>query len=430
MTDRIYKNILQTGVAAIMVFAPLAKGAMRSWSIAVVEVSVMLLVFMWLWRVNNHSDCRLKRTGLDIPILLFGILAIVSCMFSIYKFVSIKEFILMLTFAGVFYLVADNFNRKMMFHLGVLVVVIGVVTSTFGLIQYFSGLGHSWWRPDNFLASTYVNHNHFAGYLELAIPLGIGMLFASRGTFKGQGASGKGYGSKILLIVALIVMFTAFLFSQSRGAWASLAGAFLVTNIIFIRKKILQKWTVAAFLLLLVLMGALIAAGYDDVSERLGTLTDAQNEASLKTRAKIWQGGIEMVKENPVTGVGVGAFGLGFREQRPPGLSVRANFAHNDYLHMMAETGVLALPIMVWMIVLVLRSGFRSMRMIPPSPHAANACAVMDLSPVGGVALGATVGILSLSFHALVDFNFHITANMLTAAVLIGIIIGYENPAK
>jgi xanthine/uracil permease len=69
---------------------------------------------------------------------------------------------------------------------------------------------------------------------------------------------------------------------------------------------------------------------------------------------------------------------------------------------MMAEMGVLALPLMLWIIFGVVRKGFRSQ---------------------DGIVLGSAVGILRLALHGLVDFNFHITANVLTCSLLAGFIM-------
>ena len=87
---------------------------------------------------------------------------------------------------------------------------------------------------------------------------------------------------------------------------------------------------------------------------------------------------------------------------------------------------MLMLPVIIWMMLIIMIVGYRGVKAELVSPNAENSHAVMDLGGCGGVALGSTVGLLSLFFHALVDFNFHITANMITAAVLTGVIMGYN----
>ena len=133
-----------------------------------------------------------------------------------------------------FYLVLNNFGRRSGIYLASLIISIATGMSLLGLGQYFLGLNHSWWIPERFLASTYVNHNHFAGYLEIAIPLCIAMILGlKREKFSNPS---KQFSSKFGLVAALIIMFTALIFSQSRGGWISLVVALFVMNIVLIRK--------------------------------------------------------------------------------------------------------------------------------------------------------------------------------------------------
>ena len=83
MSNKAYRNILWIGLAAVMVFAPLAYGAVQIWSIVPIELVVLVLVLLWLWRANNRAE-RFRKTKIDIPIWLFAGLAAVSFIFSIY----------------------------------------------------------------------------------------------------------------------------------------------------------------------------------------------------------------------------------------------------------------------------------------------------------------------------------------------------------
>ena len=342
-------------------------------------------------------------------------LAGISCVFSIYKYASAMEMLRLMTMVGVFYLVVNNFDRWMSFRLVKLVIIMGTIMSLFGLAQYFCGLEHSWWKPDIFLASTYVNHNHFAGYLELAIPLAIGMVLAQK-----QAKLRSNQGNKILikvgLVAALIIMFIAFVFSQSRGAWACLAISLIVMNIVLVRKKVLKKESLLVFLLLLTLGIVYISSGYDAVARRLGSVEEINQESFFAGRLKIWQGSTRMIGDNSLYGSGIGTFVWGFPPYRPQTLQIRAHYAHNDYLQMMAEMGLLALPLMLWMIWVVVAAGFRWQDREGLKKK-------RRLGLTEGVVLGSAVGILSLSLHGLIDFNFHIPANMLVVACLAGIII-------
>jgi len=405
MTKSVYKKILWFGIALILVFSPLARGGIALWAITPVQAIVACLVFAWLWRFNNEKK-RFIRTRLDLPLVLFFILAVVSFVISDYKYASALEAARLLTIGGIFYLGVNNFRRSMSLKIVTLVIAVAAGASLFGLAQYFLGLQHSWWRPARFLAATYVNHNHFAGYLELATPLAIGLFFGIRRDDVSSDFKFKSY--KLGLAISLVVMILALIFSQSRGAWISLLASLLVMNIVLIKRKVLKKQSLIFFFLIFILLAAFIIGGYDSVAKRAESLEDVREENALNFRMKIWQGTASMIKDNFLTGTGIGTFVWRFPAYRPTRMRTRTYYAHNEYLHMMAEMGVLALPVMLWIIAIVIGSGLRIRR---------------DSRLTEGMVLGAAIGILSLALHGLIDFNFHIPANMIVVSCLAGIIM-------
>lgn len=403
---KVYKNIIWCGIAIVLVFAPLARGAVRLWSITAVEIGIVILSFIWLVKFVN-SGKEFRRTAIDLPIWLFVCVAIVSAVAGIYKYASILELVRLLTAVAMFYLVVNNFSRRLAVRIVSLIIVMGTSMSILGLAQYFLGLGHSWWVPDKFLAATYVNHNHFAGYLELCIPLAIGFFLSIKKDDIGSVFNFRFV--RFLLVCCILVMALAMVFSQSRGAWLSLTISLIVMNILLIKRRLLMPKSVYISFFLIAIAVAYVYGGYDDVSERLRSVEEISEEASLAVRAKIWRGSLSMIKDNPVIGTGIGTFVWGFPVYRPEGMAVQANYAHNDYLHIAVEMGVLAVALMLWIGSAVLKAGFRKTN--------------VDFELIDGIILGCSVGILSLALHGLVDFNFHIPANMLTASCIAGIIM-------
>jgi hypothetical protein len=294
MNSRADKTVLQLGIIALMIFAPLARGSVELWTLTVVEITVFLLVFFWLWKANNskkeiNSESResnFRHTKIDLPIWLFLILAAVSAVFSIYKYASITEMFRLMAIAGVYYLAVNNFNRIVVVRFASLIIIIATAMSLFGLGQYFLGLDHYWWAHEEFLSATYVNHNHFAGYLELAIPLAIGMVLGLR---RNRVSSDfKFLSFRIALILALITMGVAFVISQSRGGWICLLIALIIMNIALIRKKVLGKVSLAIFLFFIVLGVVYFFSGDDAVATRLQTIETINQEGFLAGRIKIW----------------------------------------------------------------------------------------------------------------------------------------------
>ena len=398
-----YKDLLWILMAVLLIFSPVARGAVRIWSMAVLLLIELLLIFLWMWKANNSNKYTFIKTGLNKSILAFAILASLSCIFSIYKRDSFYALLRLSGYIGIYYVVVNEFDHVMRRRTLLLAACTGAGLSLYGILQYFGALPHSWWFPQNFLSSTYVNHNHFAGYLELTIPIAMGILI---------GAKSKTQGSRIILSAALVVMVAALILTQSRGAWISLAISFAIIGVIFIRRKTFNLQTVFIILLFAVIVFSFLYFGKDIISSRIYSIFAVQGEeTSLQTRLKIWQGTVDMIRSYPLTGVGIGDFIWAFPRFRPEGLNVQANAAHNDYLQIAAETGIAGLLAMIWLLVTLIGSAIRSSYEEP-------------------VKIGCAIGLLSLSLHGLVDFNFHIPANMLLFTVCAAIVMSASRSAE
>lgn len=379
-------------MAAIIVFSPAARGAVRIWAYAPLLSISFLLIFLWLFRLANVGEKKpFQSTGLEKPITIFIILAALSLLFSRYKHDSFFAFLMILSYIGIYYLVANEFDHPMRRRLIWVVVFVGTGLSLYGILQYFGLVDNSWWFPKEFLSATYVNHNHFAGYLELAIPVTIALVFKKRALY--------------LLLPGLVIMSMAFILTQSRGAWFSLLLSFFVMAAIFVNKIRVNKKIIIMLFFIVIIAASFFYFGKDIISERLDSITEAEKtDTSAQTRFLIWRGTADLILHNPLVGCGIGDFVWAFPRFRPEGLNVQANFAHNDYLQAAAEIGVLAPLVMIWIFWTIVAS-------------------VIKRDKIDPIKIGCAAGILSLSLHGVVDFNFHIPANMLLFTVYAAILM-------
>ena len=402
MANRTYKAFLPTLLVAIVTFAPIARGAVKIWSITPILLAEAAMILIWFLKIVNVEKYQLKKTSADMPILLLALLSVISFSFSRYKYESLYELIKLFGYIGVYYIVINEFNYRTKRLLRNFLISFGAGLSAYGLLQYFGIFSHPWWVPKDFLAATYVNHNHFAGYLELIIPLAVATFMAARPRL----------AARLALSVALVVMASAFVLTQSRGAWISLSVSLFVMAILLGRDKSRRARTVLTLLLLAASILSFIYFSKDLISQRLEPVTTAaSDEASFATRIAIWKGTIRMIRDHPIIGTGIGTFISVFPRYRPEGLNVIANFAHNDYLNVAAEIGIPALLVMIWLLIMAIRSGLKR-------------------GTNDTVKLGCAIGILSLSLHSLVDFNFHIPANMLLFTIYVAFIMSGRAHAK
>jgi O-antigen ligase len=112
-----------------------------------------------------------------------------------------------------------------------------------------------------------------------------------------------------------------------------------------------------------------------------------------------------MISANPVTGVGLGAFQTAFPIYSRSDGSLLVSQAHNDYLQVVADAGLVGGALAVWFIVVVIVSIARGLRSRDAMTR--------------GLALGAGTGIVAMMVHSAFDFNLQIPSNALMFLMLV-----------
>ena len=388
---------IEWGLIAILIFTPLAWGTVEVWSISVVHFITLIMFTSWLFRMNLEGRIGFTRTPLDYPILAFLALAVVSTIFSVYCHDSILELYRIINYILIYYLVVNNINtREKIRRTAFVIISVGSLLSIIGLIHYLVGLTD---RSTHFLLSTYVNHNHIAGYLELAIPLSIGMLLML-----------KDKGKKMILAYCAIIMVVALVLTMSRGGWAAFLGSLLVIGVLLGKREFYHKRLLTALSFVLVIGFIIAIIGTNPLTKRFATFQDiADDPMGHDFRIRRCLATLEIIKDHPVIGTGIGTFVTAFPRYRLPGLDGLQVYTHNDYLQVVSEMGVLVLGIIIWLVFGTLRTGFKTFLRTRSTLKQ-------------GITLGATAGIVAIVIHSFVDFNLHIPANAILFTVLAAII--------
>ncbi|MFC1892056.1 O-antigen ligase family protein [Thermodesulfobacteriota bacterium] len=345
------------------------------------------------------------KTPLDLPILCLLLLCLLSTAYSMNRRISLSSILLLFNYLTIFYLTIHTFNtRRRLRGLIYLIIGIAVFLSIFGLFKKFGMNPFPWWDYGDIryhplaLSSTYGNQNHLAGYMEMVLPLVLGLLLFGYNT-----------GKLFILAYFSLLILVALILSLSRGGWIgillglSFMAVMLLSSSYFKRKKLLISAIVGAVFL------ALIVLASTPVVEEFRTLAEKDQTPSIYGRTKIWGGVLDMIEDYPVIGSGPGTFSTIFTRYQPPGMSARFFMAHNDYLQFVSETGLILIPIIMWVIVALYRNGFKKLR--NPSRL------------VQGTTLGAMTGITAMLVHSIVDFNLHIPANTILFTVLAAIVV-------
>jgi len=392
--------------AALLFFAPLARGAVQPWAQAVMMAGACLLAAALLVEKALTGAVILPRTALDKPFLALAVLFGLSLAFGQARDDGFEALALLAVYAVIFYAARHlAANRAGQRHVVYLLITLAAVVALIALFKRFSPqLTPVWWHYDglssgNSTAGPYGNHNHLAGLLEMIIPLVFG-LFLTRPR--------RGPALFLLLYLAILLVTTHIL-ALSRGGWFSLSVGLLIMIATllaqkrFTRKKLLLGITGGLLLVFLFILAS------THVVERFLTMTDEGAVLDLAGRVTAWKGCLRMIAAHPFLGTGPGSFSALFPAWQPPGITVRFFYAHNDYLQYAAELGLAAVAIILWIVVILARLVIKQ--------------ASQPSRQIWGISFGAGIGILTIILHSFVDFNLHIPANAAVFAALLGLLL-------
>lgn len=258
----------------------------------------------------------------------------------------------------------------------------------------------------------YVCPNHLAGALEVLGIFGVGLVCWSRFPV----------WAKLLIGYASGICYVGVLISGSRGGFASAIVSLLVFAVLSL--LVLRRagprllWTVGgigAFVVILLAIAALLFIKKSDyLADRAHNALDTG-----PVRLDLWHAAIEDWKTAPVVGTGSGTylyFGRKFRTERMQADPVDA---HNDYLHLLAEYGLIGVALFLFFLITHLRKGWKNFRRLGPKRVAVSH---NFLSTSLALNLGALGAVAAYMVHSFVDFNLHIPANALLLAFAFGIL--------
>jgi O-antigen ligase len=317
-----------------------------------------------------------------------------------------KDALLILAGYVLVYLITADLRRRLRKGYWLLVgpiILIAALEAVLGILQYSGGADAG--------VGTYVNRNHFAGLLEMSLPLAVmlGVHLLTRETDRGsQAAISPGILASGLFAVSALIL-VSIVDSHSRMGFLSVLSALLLMGVVgvlrhYSEERAAWRW-LAVFGLLATFVLAFVFLSSDKLIGRFSVMTVA-NELSNDTRREIWHETVPLIKDYAVTGCGLGAYESCFFPYKfvAPGHIV--DYAHNDYLQVMAELGVPAFICLLAVFVLDYANALRRTGRSTSSRHLALACA------------GSLTAIL---IHSSADFNLYIPANGMLAAWVAGI---------
>ena len=389
-------SVLFYATFGLLMFGPLAFGAVEPWSIFILEAGATLLTVVWFAKQWLDGEINIRWNPLFLPMTGFGILILVQIVFraSAYPHDTFSQALLYVAYALLCFLSAQTLLRGSQARkLALIFIVYGTAVAAFALLQGISPNGKLYWirqpRMGGNIYGPYVNHNHYAGLMELLLPIPLVLSLTQLAHERERTAAG---------VAAALMAGTLFL-SGSRGGMLAILVELALLSILLVRQKKGVRLAAGAAGFVAVLLVLLVWVGGRELTHRVSTIsTEARTEISGGMRLSIDRDTLRMFRRKPLLGWGLGAFPVVYPEFRSFYTNFFVNEAHNDYLQLLAEMGLAGFAAMLWFWVVLGRAALPKLKNW-----------TTDIS--GAVTLAATLSVTGILVHSFFDFNLQIPAN-------------------
>lgn len=392
--------VAQSALLLLLIVCPLCFGAQEPWSLFVLEAGGVAVFFLWI-----ATSWRSVRIQLDLPtvcLLLFGFLGVIQIGTgsSVYRYATQQELLKAFAYFLCFFLTRHLFaTHEARVLAGNTFAAFGTLLAIFAIVQKLQGNGRIYWLRTSSTPTffgPYANKNHYAGLLEMLIP------FALVGAVRTRSVLGQ----RILFTFSAAVMVASVFLSGSRAGTAVVIFELVMFAGIILRASQRRGRGLMFPLLFAVLVAVFVGwlAGSAFLNE-VASLREPTADASVINRRQLAIDSCELARQRPVWGWGSGTFSTVYPHVASWYGDSLVKAAHDDYLQLLVETGVLGLSLMMMFIGLIFYAGAQKMVRAPAS--------------VMSAALLACCGLL---LHSFTDFNLHVPANAAMFFSLCGLI--------
>ena len=405
-------------VLAILLYTPLATGAIRPQDFLIVQWLTIAVMVLWLIRFWINPQHRLLWPSVCWAVVAFMAYAVGRYFAADIEYTARQEVIKVIIYGSLFLAVLHNLHRLDMFQLlGLILIGVATAISIYGVIQFLTKSETVWHfiKPSNYFrrgSGTFINPNHFAGYLEMLLPLALAYTLTGR----------FGHVSRVLLAYASVVIFAGLMVSVSRGAWIATTATLLCLCVWLVRLRD-YRWRMLSIVIVFAAMATLFVLKAEFSSERKTPISEVMSEGNI--RVVLWQSAIQIWQDNFWIGAGPGHFDYRFRQYRPLGkypdrVQIRPDRAHNDYLNTLADLGLIGALLVAAAWLLFCWDVIRGWKYVQREQN--------DLarrSSPSSFVIGASLGLLAILAHSFTDYNMHMPANAILVVTLMALVAGH-----
>jgi len=394
-------------VCGIVVFTTMAYGAVHQPIIALTYFLIAILAVVWGIESVISGEIKYSRSMLQVPLFLLGTYALVQAvpfgyvndpggLNNVPRTISVEPYASQVTAVHILLLcvvfaaalrVLDSAARLR--RLATLITIFGFAYAFYAILQSVLSPDKIYgiYAPAAVPFGSFVNRHNFAAVIEMAASIPLGLLFV--------GAIER--DKSLLYVVAIVLMGSALLLSGSRGGLVAFALQLVFLVLISSRASAHRRTALKVALSVLLLggiVGGAIFTGGDTSLTRFAESASRQNISS--DRFEIWGITLRMIGEYMPFGTGIGAYGTAFTRFDTAGGMFRVEQAHNDYLQVLSDAGIVGLVLGALFLYWLTREGLRN--------------TLVTNTFRRGLAAGGLTACFGVLVHSMFDFVLHITA--------------------
>ncbi|MFB6291228.1 MAG: O-antigen ligase family protein [Candidatus Bipolaricaulia bacterium] len=397
-------------------------------------VYISFLTIIWLAELLFNEEKEISLTGLSIPVGLLIFSGLLSLINAPSKGVVLQSLGLMVYFYLIYLLIVNTIRTKTeATYLLVVLMTSGFGASVYGLLQYLGMVrgAHGFSGGAGSIISVMGNQNYLGGFISYLFIPALAVILISRSKLV-----------KTYLILSLGLFFFLLFPIGARGAWLSLVFASLVfgAGLVYFKPidNLRKFWLTLLVIVLVLLLAYLFASSPGPLNSVLSYSAQEDGDSGWGiftpvvrplvkqlvqkggARVEDWYIGLEMLKDHPLVGIGLGNYKVKFLDYRGRfltskkgqdfgGYIPRGAQAHNEYVQFTAELGLIGLiAILTSIVILIINVVSRI------SNPEGRAIKVLGLALTGGV-----VGFL---IHSTVSFPVHLPASSFALVTFLGLI--------
>jgi len=407
----IWENTIEILIFGIIIIIPLffypyCKTVFIPPKTMIYELLIIVGLMFWGFKLVDQKKLKFLYSPLDPPIVSFILIIVLSLIWSENIFVSFNELLLFLAGPFFYFLLTNNIRTdKQINRIVWLMVGIGICFGVYGIFQYI-GIDFSYWAGNvgrQKVFGLFGNVNYFAEYLIIPLSVSISLFFITKNKL-----------IKTILLIGILTMGGSLLFTFTRGSYLGFAISLIIILFLFMnnRKKefILENRKIFIFSLVLVIIVGCLFIVPNPLNKQGTAIYTVKNRLSLSVittgssalrRIAIWKFTALMIKDHPLIGSGIGTFRYNtlkyHRSLYPYGF---ADMAHNEYLQLWAELGLVGLATFIWVIITYFIFSFKILKTLKDNKYQQ------------GIVIGLMGGITAILVDSLFGFPLHLPASI------------------